>query len=43
MCDLIDNYDQTGPDWDHFCRNRTGTGLAGPTGLVGFLPDLKKL
>ena len=24
VCDRIENSDGTGPDWDHFGRNRTG-------------------
>ena len=26
VCDRIENSDRTGSDWDHFGRNRTGTG-----------------
>ena len=52
MCDRIENSDRTGtgPDWDHFGRNRTGTGQdykpekVNRIGRIftGFLPDLKK-
>ena len=27
VCDRIENSDGAEPDWDHFGRNRTGTGL----------------
>ena len=43
VCDRIENSDRTGtgPDWDHFGWNRTGTGPEPDRNRTGTGPDYK--